>query len=182
MNPSTFVTPIRLTLRERPTADERIAGHVARTAADRRQTAQIAIRTDAALAVARILADAVEAGRPTGRTVAITVAFRFARRERAADVAFGAFADGAMVLDANALGAVAALRARRRAAEVLAALLAAALVIGFALVATAGQRAAGEAGQTRTGGHVVDDFAAGVLAARRWVALFLCTGAGGGRD
>lgn len=78
-----------------------------------------------------------------------------------------------MVLHANALRSVAALRACRLTAEVFAALLAAALMIRFAFVSTAAQRAAGKTSQTGAGRHIVDHFAARVLAARTRMAEFL---------
>lgn len=78
-----------------------------------------------------------------------------------------------MVLDAHAMRTVATLRARRRTAEVRAALLAAALVVRFALVPAAAQRTARVAGQTATGRHTVDHLTAGVLAARARITLLV---------
>lgn len=96
-------------LGEGATAHEGIAGHVARAAADGRQAAQIAIGTNAAGAVAGVLADAIKTGRPASRAVRITIAFRSAFRIRATNIALGAFAHGPVIRYRLAIGADAAL-------------------------------------------------------------------------
>lgn len=78
-----------------------------------------------------------------------------------------------MVGHSHALGADAALVARRLALEVLARLLAAALAVRLALVAAAVDRIADVAAQTRARGRLIDDFALGVLSARGGMAQLL---------
>lgn len=155
-----------LTLGERTTANERITGHVTRTTAHRRQTAQITIGSGAASTVARILADAIETGRSPGRTITVAIAFGPTFRVRTANVSFGTFADGSMVLDACTLGTGSALATRRCAPEIFAHFLGATFTVRFAFVSTAAQRTAGETGQTRARRHLIDHFAFGILAAR----------------
>lgn len=72
--------------------------------------------------------------------------FRVSFHNSGRDTYFGALAHCSVVLDSCTLGTIAALRARRLAAEVLAALLVAALTVALALVTTSGQGATGKAG------------------------------------
>lgn len=165
-------------LGEGSAADKGIAGHVARTAADGRQAAQVAVGSNAAGALAGVLADAVEAGGPSGRTVRVAVAFRPALGVRTADVALGALADRPVVGHGAAGGTGAALTARGHALEVAAHVPAAAVAVVLALVPAAAERVAQVAVHTGAGGHAVDDLALGVDAARAGVALLLCGGKG----
>lgn len=160
-------------LGEGAAADERVAGHVARAAADGRQAAQVTVGPDAAGSVAGVLADAVEAGRSSGRAVRVAVALRPALRVRAADVALGALAHRPVVGHRAAGGAGAALPAGRHALEVAAHVPAAAVAVALALVPAPAQRVAQVAVQAGAGGDSVDDLALGVDSARTRVALFL---------
>lgn len=71
---------------ERAAADERVAGHVTRAAADWGQSSEVAVGADAAGAVARVLAYAVEAGGPSRRAVAVAVALSAALGVRGSQV------------------------------------------------------------------------------------------------
>lgn len=132
-------------LREWATAHKRIAGHVAWAAADRRQTAQIAVGTNAACAITCVLADAVETSRTIGRAVGVAIALGTTFGVRRANVALWAFANGAMSSDCVAGGAYAALLASGHALEVAAGVACAAIAIVLAFVSTAAQWIASEA-------------------------------------
>lgn len=121
-------------LRERPAANERIAGHVPRAAAHRSHTAQVTVRTDTARTLARVLADSVDARGTTRRTVPITVTLRPTLGERTADVALRTLAHGPMVGNAGTGCPLAALVTSADTLELAAELVRDAFRIRFALV------------------------------------------------
>jgi len=126
-------------LGEGSAADERVPGHVPRTAADGRQAAQVAVGANAAGSLAGVLADAVEAGRSSGRTVHIPVALWTALRVRTADITLGTLADRPMIAHRPAGGASATLSAGRHALEVAAHVPAVAVAVMVALMAASAQ-------------------------------------------
>lgn len=87
------------TLRKWSAAHKRIAGHVAWTAADRRQAAQITIGTNTACAITCILADAIETSWTIGWAIGVAVALGTTFGVRRANVTLGTFANGAMSSD-----------------------------------------------------------------------------------
>lgn len=164
----------QILLGEGATAHERITGHVAWATADGRQAAQITIGTNAAGAIACILADAIEAGRPARRAIRITITLRPALCVRTANIALGALTQRPMIGHRLAAGSDAALSAGWHTLVVAAHIPAAAVAVVLALVATAAQRIAQKAMQAGTGGHSINNLAFGVNAARARMTLFLC--------
>lgn len=110
-----------------------------RTAADGRQSTEIAVGANAASAIASVLADSVNTGGSSAGTVAIAVALGPAFRVRTSDVSSGALANCAMVPRHFTVGPLAALVARVYAFISGAVLLVSALRVVLALVTTSRQ-------------------------------------------
>lgn len=160
----------QILLGKRTAADERIAGHIPRAATNRRQTTQITVRTDATCALARVLADAVDASRPPGWAVPVTETFRPTLRVRTTDVTLRALANGPVAVNACAGCPLTALVTAVDALELAAVLVGATLHIRFALVPAARQRRTDVSRQTGTGRYAVDNAAFGIRTARTGTA------------
>lgn len=136
---TTRVRVAQILLCKWPAADERITGHITRTAANRCQSAQITVRPNTAGSVAGILADTIDARGTSSRTIPITEALRTALAKRTTDVPLWTFANCSVASNAGTGGTLAALITPIHTFELAAVLSAAALDIRFALVSTSRQ-------------------------------------------
>lgn len=127
------------TFGEGPTGDKWIAGVCFGAAADRCQAPEIAVGAHAARSLTRILADAVDAGGPTRRTVPVAVALGPTLRIRTANVAGRTLAHGPVAARHLAVRPLAALVAGTDALVGRTVLLSTALGVVLAFVATSGQ-------------------------------------------
>lgn len=159
---TTRIRTAQIFLREWTTADKRIASHITRTTADRRQTAQITVGIHTARTFAWIFANAIDTGRSTSWTIPIAKTFRPTLTERATDVPFRAFADCPMVRHPGTGRTFATLITSVDALELATVLIGATFYIRFTLVPTAGQWRANISRQTGTGRNTVDHVTLGV--------------------